>query len=72
MNSSVSWMNSEQEHEQACEEAGKFQLLNCVTTNFEFVPEAVDRMHPWRPRRNFKPIKSDNSLVGTKAFIKDL
>ena len=30
-----------------------------------------DRMHPWRPRRNFKPNKSQNSLVGTKAFIKD-
>ena len=37
----------------------------------EFVSQGVDRMHPWRPRRISKPIKSPNSLVGTKAFIKD-
>ena len=28
-------------------------------------------MNPWRRRRNFKPMKLQNSLVGTKAFIKD-
>ena len=67
-------MNAEQE--QACEESRKFELRmqlchHKFRIKYEFVPEAVDRMHPWRPRRNFKPIKSQNSLVGTKAFIKD-
>ena len=33
--------------------------------------ERFDRMNPWRRRRNFKPMKLQNSLVGTKAFIKD-
>ena len=71
MNSSSSCMNAEQE--QICEESGKFELRNCVITKIrikrEFISEAVDRMHPWRPRRNFKPINSQNSLVGIKAFI---
>ena len=49
-----------------------FELHNCVITKFvnSFL-ERFDRMKPWRRRRNFKPMKLQNSLVGTKAFIKD-
>ena len=47
--------------EQACEES----------QNSNSFLERFDRMNPWRRRRNFKPMKLQNSLVGTKAFIKD-
>ena len=66
-------MNADQEL--SCEESGKFELRNCVISKFESNANSFrkrfDRMHPWQPRRNFKPIKSQNSMVGTKAFIKD-
>ena len=47
---------------------------DCViasSQNSNLFLKRFDRMHPWRPRRNFKPIKSQISLVGTNAFIKD-
>ena len=47
---------------------------NCViasSQNSNSFLERFDRMNPWRRRRNFKPMKLQNSLVGTKAFIKD-
>ena len=47
---------------------------NCVialSQNSNSFLKRFDRMHPWQPRTNFKPIKLQNSLVGTKAFIKD-
>ena len=67
--SSLSYMKAEQE--QACEESGMFEFRNCVTQNSNSFLERFDRMNPWRRRRNFKPMKLQNSLVGTKAFIKD-
>ena len=59
------------EQEQACKESGMFELRNCVITKSEFVLKRFDRMHPWRRRINFKAMKSQNSLVGTKALTKD-
>ena len=50
------------------------ECSNCViasSQNSNSFLERFDRMNPWRPRRNFKPMKLQNSLVGTKAFIKD-
>ena len=47
---------------------------NCViasSQNSNSFLERFDRMNPWRRRRNFKPMKLQNSLVGTNAFIKD-
>ena len=57
--------------EQACEESGMFELRNASSQNSNSFLERFDRMNPWRRRRNFKPMKLQNSLVGTKAFIKD-
>ena len=59
------------EQEQACEESGMFELRNASSQNSNSFLERFDRMNPWRRRRNFKPMKLQNSLVGTKAFIKD-
>ena len=50
------------------------ECSNCViasSQNSNSFLERFDRMNPWRRRRNFKPMKLQNSLVGTKAFIKD-
>ena len=50
------------------------ECSNCVVAssqNSNSFLERFDRMNPWRRRRNFKPMKLKNSLVGTKAFIKD-
>ena len=50
------------------------ECSNCViasSQNSNSFLERFDRMDPWRRRRNFKPMKLQNSLVGTKAFIKD-
>ena len=59
------------EQEQACEESGMFELRNTSSQNSNSFLEHFDRMNPWQRRRNFKPMKFQNSLVGTKAFIKD-
>ena len=59
------------EQEQACEESGMFELRNASSQNSNSFLERFDRMNPRRRRRNFKPMKLQNSLVGTKAFIKD-
>ena len=59
------------EQEQACEESGMFELRNASSQNSNSYLQRFDRMNPWRRRRNFKPMKLQNSLVGTKAFIKD-
>ena len=53
------------------EESGMFELRNVSSQNSNSFLERFDRMNPWRRRRNFKPMKLQNSLVGTKAFIKD-
>ena len=50
------------------------ECSNCViasSQNSNSLLERFDRMNPWRRRRNSKPMKLQNSLVGTKAFIKD-
>ena len=50
------------------------ECSNCViasSPNSNSFLERFDRMNPWRRRRNFKPTKLQNSLVGTNAFIKD-
>ena len=50
------------------------ECSNCViasSQNSNSFLERFDRMNPLRRRRNFKPMKLQNSLVGTKAFIKD-
>ena len=59
------------EQEQACEESGMFELRNASSQNSNSFIELFDRMNPWRQIRHFKPMKLQNSLVGTKAFIKD-
>ena len=59
------------EQEQACKESGMFELRNASSQNSNLFLERFDRMNPWRRRRNFKPMKLQNSLVGTKVFIKD-
>ena len=59
------------EQEQACEESGMYELRNASSQNSNSFLERFDRMNPWRRRRNFKSMKLQNSLVGTKAFIKD-
>ena len=67
--SSLSFIEAEQE--QAYEESGIFELRIASSQNLNSFLERFDRMNPWRRRRNFKPMKLQNSLVGTKAFIKD-
>ena len=50
------------------------ECSNCViasSQNSNSFLELFDRMNPWRRRKNFKPMKLQNSLVDTKAFIKD-
>ena len=50
------------------------ECSNCViasSLNSSSFLARFDRMNTWRRRRNFKPMKLQNSLVGTKAFIKD-
>ena len=59
------------EQEQAFEESGMSKLRNASSQNPNSFLERFDRMNLWRRRRNFKPMKLQNSLVGTKAFIKD-
>ena len=52
------------------------ECSNCViasSQNSNSFLECFDRMNPpgWRRRRNVKPMKLQDTLVGTKAFIKN-
>ena len=74
MNSSFFCMNAEPE--QAYEESGKLELRNCVITKFGSNANAFlgrfSRTQPWQPRRNFKPIKLQNSSVHKENVVDNI